>query len=132
MPAPLPPPTLATLAAGLPLTMKGLREAVRAADPGCLLDPELFTGPAGVEPEDEPVMERAARLDAARAVCGECPARLACLAYALRTRAAAGVWAGLTPEEIAFVGDAARLPAARPRAGARLRTAPAVPAGEVA
>jgi hypothetical protein len=110
-----------------PLTMKGLKAAVLAADPGCLLDPELFTGPDGIEPEDEPVLDRAARVDAARAVCAECPARLACLAYALRTRAAAGVWAGLTPDEITFVGDSARLPVARPRKNARLRTAP-VPA----
>jgi hypothetical protein len=111
------------------LTMAGLKDAVLAAGPACLLDPELFTGPAGVEPEDEPAPERAARLDAARAVCAECPVRLECLAYALRTRPTAAMWAGLTAGEVAFLNAAAARPA-RPRKPLR----PASPAvlGEVA
>jgi hypothetical protein len=110
-----------------PLTIRGLKDAVKAADPACLCDPELFTGPTDIEPEDEPALARAARLDAARDVCAECPARLACLAYALRTRPAAGVWAGWTHEEIGFMADAAKRPA-RPRKNTALRPAGAAPA----
>jgi WhiB family redox-sensing transcriptional regulator len=103
-----------------------VRDAVLAGDPGCVCDPELFTGPAGVEPEDEPTLDRAARIDAARQVCAACPVRRPCLAYALRTRPAAGVWAGFTPEEITGLIAAAARPA-RPRRGTALR--PAVTAG---
>ena len=111
-------------------TMAALKAAVLAADPACLLDPELFTGPAGVEPEDEPDDDRAARLDAARAICAECPVRLECLAYALRTRPTAALWGGLTAEEVAFLNVAAARPA-RPRKN--LRPAPAaVPDRKVA
>lgn len=112
-----------------PLSMTALKDAVLAADPACLLDPELFTGPAGVEPEDEPEPDRSARLDAARAVCAECPARLECLAYALRTRPTAALWAGLTPAEVEFLHAAANQPA-RPRKN--LRPAPAAPEGKAA
>lgn len=98
-----------------PLTMAALKAAVLAADPACLLDPELFTGPAGVEDDDEPELDRLARLDAARAVCAECPVRLECLAYALRTRPTAAMWAGLTPAEVAFLHAAATARPAHPR-----------------
>jgi hypothetical protein len=104
-----------------PLTMTGLKDAVLAADPGCVCDPELFTGPAGVEPEDEPELDRAARIDAARGVCAGCPARLACLAYALRVRPAAGVWAGWTAEELAFLTASATRRPARTRKSTALR-----------
>jgi hypothetical protein len=98
-----------------PLTMAALKAAVLAADPACMLDPELFTGPAGVEEDDEPDLDRLARLDAARAICAECPVRLECLAYALRTRPTAALWAGLTAPEIAFLHAAATARPARPR-----------------
>jgi Transcription factor WhiB len=114
------------------LSLRGLRDAVLAGDPGCVCDPELFTGPADIEPEDEPPKDRAARVAVAREVCASCPVRLACLAYALRTRPAAGVWAGCTAEEIASLTAAAARPA-RPRRHAALRPAPAPAAvGEVA
>lgn len=103
------------------MSLAVLRDLVLDGDPACLCDPELFTGPAGVEPEDEPADERAARIDAARDVCAGCPVRLACLAYALRTRPAAGVWAGLTAEELTFVGTAARQPARQAGAHAAFR-----------
>lgn len=91
-----------------PLSVSGLKDTVLNGDPACLCDPELFTGPAGIEPEDEPADEMAARIAVAREVCAACPVRLACLAYALRTRPTAGVWAGYTAEELAFLGTAAR------------------------
>jgi len=109
------PPTLA---------LRALRDAILDGDPGCACDPELFTGPAGIEPDDEPADERAARITVAREVCGACPVRLACLAYALRTRPAAGVWAGLTPEEITALAAAANRPV-RPRRNTALRLVPA-------
>ena len=121
-------------ASALPsLSLRRLRDMVVAGDPGCLCDPELFTGPADIEPEDEPVQDRAARIAVARDVCASCPVRLACLAYALRTRPAAGVWAGLIPEEIAALVAAANCPT-RPRRNSALRPASTAPAavGEVA
>ena len=115
------------------VSLRALRDAVLAADPGCLLDPELFTGPAGIEPEDEPAQDRAARIAVAREVCASCPVRLPCLAYALRTRPVAGVWAGFLPEEIAALVAAANRPV-RPRRNTALRPVSAEPAavGEVA
>jgi hypothetical protein len=101
---------LATAGAKLPRTLRGLLDVIRAAEPGCFCDPELFTGPAGVD--DEPPEDEAARVAVARQVCASCPARLACLAYALRTRPAAGVWAGCTTEEIRSL--AAASPVTRP------------------
>jgi hypothetical protein len=92
------------------LSLRGLRDAVLAGDPACLCDPELFTGPAGVDPDDEPEHERAARVEVAREMCASCPVRLACLAYTLRTRPSAGVWAGHTPEEITALVRAANRP----------------------
>jgi WhiB family transcriptional regulator, redox-sensing transcriptional regulator len=116
------------LAEALPtLSLRGLRDMVVAGDPGCLCDPELFTGPAGVESEDEPPGDCAARVAVAREVCASCPVRLACLAYALRTRPAAGVWAGFTADEIAALAVAANRPA-RPRRNTALRPVSAEPA----
>src|SRR5713101_5446043 len=42
--------------AGLPTSLRGLRDAVLAGDPGCVLDPELFTGPASAGPRDARVL----------------------------------------------------------------------------
>jgi Transcription factor WhiB len=91
---------------GVPLRV--LRDVVLSGDPGCVADPELFTGPAGIEPEDESEEERAARVDAAREVCADCPVRLPCLAWAVRALPSAGVWAGLVPEEIIALAAAPR------------------------
>jgi hypothetical protein len=115
------------------LSLRTLRDMVVAGDPGCMCDPELFTGPADTEPENEPPEDRAARITVAREVCASCPVRLACLAYTLRTRPTAGVWAGFTPEEITVLVAAANRPA-RPRRRSALRPASADPAaiGEVA
>ncbi len=122
------------LAEALPtLSLRGLRDMVLAGDPGCVCDPELFTGPANAESDTEPLEDRSARVAVAREVCASCPVRLACLAYTLRTRPAAGVWAGFTAEEIAFLTAAAARPA-RPRRSSALRPAITPPAavGEVA
>lgn len=100
-----------------PLTLRGLLDVIRAADPGCLCDPELFTGP-----DDEPPEDEAARVAVARQVCEACPARLPCLAYALRSRPAAGVWAGCTAEEVRSLAASVSYPA-RPRRDAALRAA---------
>ncbi len=74
--------------------------AVLAAGPACTGEWELFTGPAGIDPDDELPAAQAARTEQARDICRGCPARRPCLAYALATLPAAGVWGGLTPEEL--------------------------------
>jgi WhiB family transcriptional regulator, redox-sensing transcriptional regulator len=98
------------------LSLRRLRDMVLEGDPGCLCDPELFTGPAAIEAEDELPEDKATRISVAREVCAGCPVRLPCLAYALRTRPAAGVWAGFTAEEITALAAAAARP---PRPGQR-------------
>lgn len=111
------------LAGALPtLSLRGLQDVVLAADPGCVCDPELFTGPADVEADGEAPEDRAARVAVAREVCASCPVRLACLAYALRSRPAGGVWAGFTADEITALAAAANR-SARPRRNATLRPA---------
>lgn len=83
-----------------------LRDEVLNANPACeSANADLFTGPDLFEPEPEEV--RLARETEAKAVCASCPARAACLAYALAIRPAVGIWAGLTPEEIGAEGVAA-------------------------
>lgn len=55
-------------------------------------DPDLFF----------PVSDSGKSLDQvseAKAVCAGCPARLACLAFALSTRQTHGIWGGLTEQE---------------------------------
>lgn len=94
------------LPAGLPpLTLRGLRDLIYSAPRACGEEPEFFTGPDGETPE-----ESAHRVGTARVICADCPVRLACLAYALRTRATAGVWAGLDADagELAYLTAAAR------------------------
>lgn len=43
--------------------------------------------------------EHGGRTDAAKAICGACPVRAACLAYALARHEGHGIWGGLTAEE---------------------------------
>jgi WhiB family redox-sensing transcriptional regulator len=74
--------------------------AILAAGPACTGEWELFTGPAGIDPDDELPAAQEARIEKARDVCAGCPARRPCLAYALATLPTAGVWGGLTPEEL--------------------------------
>jgi WhiB family redox-sensing transcriptional regulator len=73
------------------------RRAQTGADLPCTDDPELFFA----ESPDE--------VETARALCGGCPARTACLAGALERREAWGVWGG----EL-FLRDAI-MPRKRPR-----------------
>ena len=39
----------------------------------------------------------------AKAICARCPVQRQCLAFALRTRQAHGIWGGLTEEERALI-----------------------------
>ena len=55
---------------------------------------ELFFGP-----DAEFVTARKKREAEAKAICAGCPARDACLAYALDAGEAYGVWGGLTEDE---------------------------------
>ncbi|GAA2870574.1 hypothetical protein GCM10010517_30810 [Streptosporangium fragile] len=78
---------------------RALREAMLAAGPACAdTDAALFTAPDVFEPE--PVAVRQDREAAAKKICAACPARTACLAYALAIRPTEGVWAGLSATEI--------------------------------
>jgi hypothetical protein len=94
-----------------PLTIRGLATLIHRASPACTGQPELFFGPDIFE--DEPPAEYATRVDAARKVCAVCPVRLACLAYALKTRPENGVWGG----HDADAGELAYLARAAARAG---------------
>ncbi|PZG15887.1 WhiB family transcriptional regulator [Nonomuraea aridisoli] len=85
--------------------LSDLRDDLLNANPACENgDVDLFTGPDLFEHEPDDVRE--AREAQAKAVCAGCPARAACLAYALAIRPEAGVWAGLTTDEL-FQGRAA-------------------------
>jgi WhiB family redox-sensing transcriptional regulator len=71
-------------------------------------DPELFfpvgtTGPA------------AAQIEAAKAICMECPVRVECLEWALATGQDAGVWGGMSEEERRALRRARRRQAAAGR-----------------
>ncbi|GAA3180667.1 WhiB family transcriptional regulator [Nonomuraea roseoviolacea] len=81
---------LADLAEGVPRQL--------AEEGACRFDPELHTGPDAFA--DEPADERAAREQVAREVCAQCPVSVSCLFYALDVRPEAGVWAGLTADEL--------------------------------
>ncbi|HUR06157.1 MAG TPA: WhiB family transcriptional regulator [Nonomuraea sp.] len=69
-----------------------------ADEAACGFDPELHTGPDAFT--DEPADERGAREQVAREVCQQCPVLASCLFFALDVRPAAGVWAGLTADEL--------------------------------
>jgi Transcription factor WhiB len=96
------------LPAGLPpLTLRGLRDLIYSAPRACGEQPEVFFGPDDGETDDQ----HAGRVETAREVCADCPVRLACLAYALRTKQEFGVWAGLDADagELGYLAAAARL-----------------------
>ena len=97
-----------------PLNIRDLASLIHRANPGCTDQPELFFGPDTFE--DEPDAARAARVDAARKVCASCPVRLACLAYALKTRPENGVWGGHDADagELAYLIRAAARPGEPP------------------
>lgn len=67
----------------------------------CRFDPDLHTGPDGIESPDE----RAARELVAAEVCESCPLRGACFELAMRIRPEFGVWAGFTAAELATLAD---------------------------
>jgi hypothetical protein len=79
--------------------LSDLRDDLLNAYPACETgDAELFTGPDLFD--SEPVAEQQAREAKAKAVCVGCPAHTACLVYALAIRPKAGIWAGLTIDEL--------------------------------
>lgn len=94
-----------------PLTLRGLRDVIYSAPRACVEDPDLFFGP-----DEEMPAEHAARVAEARTVCEDCPVRLACLAFALRTRQPSGVWAGHDADagELDYLEAAARHPFRHP------------------
>lgn len=70
----------------------------------CLFDTELHDGPDPADRIEHPDA-RIAREDVAKDICATCPVQFACLEYAIRTKPASGVWAGLTAEEVAQLAD---------------------------
>jgi len=58
-------------------------------------DPELFFPISAFGQALEQVAQ-------AKVICARCPVRRECLAFALRTRQAHGIWGGMTEEERAF------------------------------
>jgi WhiB family redox-sensing transcriptional regulator len=88
-----------------PLTPSGLRDVLDSARRACQEEPEFFTAPAS-----ETTAERARRVGTARVICADCPIRLACLGYALRTRATSGVWGGMDADagELGYLSAATR------------------------
>lgn len=95
-----------------PLSLRGLADEIYGADPApaCTVRPDVFFGPDSFE--DEPPAEHMARVAEAREICMSCPVRLACEAYALRTRQEFGVWAGHDADagELQYLAEAARHP----------------------
>lgn len=80
-----------------PPQLADLRNELLNAGPQCTpADVELFTGPDDAE-SDEARHNREAQ---EKALCRRCPARAACLDYALAVRPDIGVWAGLTADEL--------------------------------
>jgi WhiB family redox-sensing transcriptional regulator len=82
----------------------------------CRFDPDLHAGPDVCV--GEPADAKAAREQVAREVCAECPVWASCLFYALNARPEAGVWAGLTPDELAALADGQGASAPTPREAA--------------
>ena len=60
-------------------------------------DPELFFPISGSGPSLAQIAE-------AKAICAGCPVGRECLAFALRTRQAYGIWGGVTEQERAAAG----------------------------
>ncbi len=61
------------------------------------VDTELF-----YSREDERRLTRAAREQAAKAICATCPVKTPCAAYALQHHERYGIWGGLTESERAY------------------------------
>ena len=79
-------------AAGVRLVFDPKRGAVGILLQGA--DPDLFFGP-----DAEFVNARKVRVAEAKAICARCPARAACLAYALADSDLRGVWGGVSERE---------------------------------
>ncbi|MFG1751444.1 WhiB family transcriptional regulator [Streptosporangium sandarakinum] len=97
---PVPPSLPATDVPAGPLNLADAWNVLAEAGE-CRYDRDLHADPD--HPESE--QERAARVQVAREVCGSCPVRALCLAYAVTVRPATGVWAARTAEEIGHLAD---------------------------
>lgn len=96
------------------LSLSGLRDLLYSQPRACGEAPELFSAPDADAPEPTEVRDR--RVAEARMVCEDCPVRLACTAYALRTRQPSGVWGGYDADagELNYLEAAARHPFRHP------------------
>lgn len=76
-----------------------LQGSCRAVDPDTFFHPEGERGP-----------RKAARDEAAKAVCARCPVLEQCRRHSLEVREPYGVWGGLTEEdrELAYLGQVRR------------------------
>ena len=83
----------------------------RAAGACVTADPDLFFPVSGRGAS-------AAQAERARRVCAGCQVRSQCLAFAMQTKSAEGIWGGTTPEERSRIrrNETARQRAARARA----------------
>ncbi|PKK16117.1 WhiB family transcriptional regulator [Thermomonospora sp. CIF 1] len=61
------------------------------------VDPELFY------PINYTVPVMAEQVEAAKAICGNCPVKAECLDWALRAGEPDGIWGGTTPEERRYI-----------------------------
>jgi len=62
------------------------------------MDPELFFPASPPSRSRQRVAATQAQVKA-KAICARCPVSAECLAFAVRTRQAYGIWGGLTQEE---------------------------------
>ena len=90
--------------------MAAIDEAADWRSQGACLsaDPDLFfpISPGGPSQRQE---------KRAKAVCGACPVKAPCLAFAIETRQVHGVWGGLGEEELARLRSSRRAPGAGPQ-----------------
>jgi WhiB family transcriptional regulator, redox-sensing transcriptional regulator len=84
-------------------TVAGSRESAGSGPRHRWLDVAILEDAACARTDSEVFFPRGhvteAKITDARAVCGSCPVRLLCLAYALANDELYGIWGGLTPEE---------------------------------
>ncbi|MDT0303997.1 WhiB family transcriptional regulator [Streptomonospora wellingtoniae] len=83
------------------LTLADIERELLAQPRACGEQPDLFFEPDAPESK----AARTMREQSAAMLCGDCPVRRLCLAYAVRLRPEYGIWSGHTAEEIAAVSE---------------------------